>query len=987
MDKIKLFPQMFADVAAEFADKTAIVDRDGARTTTYKELDELSGRVCTALRKAGVKKGDFVPVVLERGMEFIAAELGILKTGAAFIPLSKEYPAARIEHISKDCGASALIDDSFMQQALQESVSEGVEAEADDPAYAIYTSGSTGNPKGILHTYKSVRAATERHFEIVELLQEDVMFSTAPLSFSVMIFEIYFSLSTGLTVHILSDESRKNIIAIQTYISKYRPTIAFFGPQMLRLLSLENTSLRVVIAASERLSNMKGNSFRLLNGYGSSEIGGVILSYPVDRKYDNTPIGKPASSARVRLLDENGNDVQQGQEGELCVIVDYAPVYINLPEQTKKVIVPQPDGKTMIHTGDICRMQEDGNIIYINRKDWMVKINGQRVEPGEIERTLMAYPDIEVAAVKGFTNSNGQTYLCGYYTEKKAFEKKELLEYLNSKLPAYMVPQHLIRLDKMPLNLNGKLDRKQLRAPNPSAEKRNIIPPVNEKQENICRAFCKVLKVKEISIDDDFFEMGGDSIRVMEFLTLLPGLTADNVYKAKTPEQIALVWQESTDTAAEKAGDEVFAEQFDAQGRMRILDGMRYYKKTEEENNMPRLVLRMTEPVDKECLQYAAEKVFMRYRVCRLVVDKDDARFYLKENTRKPVVHKNDGTRYTVCTEENNGYMARIGYQDCEITLDMFHGVNDGQGGIPLLRTLLYYYCEKKYGLDDPNDLGRVMAEREEDPREYANSMLFLTQDSVVPNKKYTWGAAHCISGEQMESLIESKHYQLRVDADELESYMRKNGTSQSAIFVLFMNRAIAECDVLNGKPVIAAVAMDARRAYRAEETMQCCVGTIPVGYDDEIAQLTMPEQLDRTRQMIWDEAKTENIRAAAFGLKKFNEMLEERFQTLEEKRAFCIERNAQAGSKYTYGISYVGEIKLGEGVGKYVKDISAIICANTIPVIIEIVKYQNEYLINYCTHLKDDRYVGRLREMFVTEGIPCTCEQKANFIEALAVF
>ena len=395
----------------------------------------------------------------------------------------------------------------------------------------------------------------------------------------------------------------------------------------------------------------------------------------------------------------------------------------------------------------------------------------------------------------------------------------------------------------------------------------------------------------------------------------------------------------------------------------------------------------MTDPVDPSCLQYAAEKAFGRYRILRLVVESDDVRFYLKENHRKPVVHYNDDRQFSLCTEENNGHMFRIGYRGREITVDMFHGVTDGQGMQPVIQTLLYYYCEKKYGLDDPENPGRIMAERQEDPREYAGSMLFLGEEGEFPRKKDAWEKAYAISGEQMESPIECKRYELRVEADALEHYMRRNGASRTAIFALFTNRAIAECDAVKGDTIVAAVAVDARRAYRAEETMQCCVGTIPVWYDDEIANLPIPEQLDRTRKMIWEEVKVENLRASAFGLKRFNEMLEEKFPTLEEKKAFCVARNEQAGAKYTYGISYVGETKLPAGVAEYVEDVTAMNCANNLPIIIEIKKYKHEYIITYCTHLKEDRYVNRMRELFITEGIPCVCEQKENLVETLADF
>ena len=293
----------------------------------------------------------------------------------------------------------------------------------------------------------------------------------------------------------------------------------------------------------------------------------------------------------------------------------------------------------------------------------------------------------------------------------------------------------------------------------------------------------------------------------------------------------------------------------------------------------------------------------------------------------------------------------------------------------------------EKYGVSDSENIGRRLAEKPEDPREYASSMLFLPQEDAAFGKKKVYSDAFALPGAHIDSHIECKRYELRINADELESYMRRHETSRSSIFILFMNRVIAACHDLKGKPIAAAVAVDARSAYGAQETMQCCVGTVPVWYDDVLARCPISEQLKHTRQMLWDGAKPENIRASAWAIRRFNQTLEENFPGLEEKRAFCRQRNEQAGSMYTYGISYLGEADLGKGVNPYVTDMHIMVCANTVPVIIEIVKYGREYLVSYCTHLENDPYVARFREMFVSQGISCTCEQKANFVETLASF
>ncbi len=613
MEEEKTFLELFEANVRKSPEKTAIVDRDGERCTTYGALDELSGRICTALKKRGVGKGDIIPIYLDRKMEFIAAEIGILKCGAAFVALTLEYPQARVEYIRKDCGGAFVLDEALLAEALLEEPSEAVAVTPKDPAFAVYTSGSTGNPKGILHTHKSLASSVRRHSKVLETTPEDIQLSCGPFSFIVMAVDVYLPLGMGYTTHILPEEKRKNIRKIEAYILEHKITVSFISPQMLKMLSVKHSSLRAIATGSERVSRITGDGYHIFNMFGCSETAGVATAFCIDQQYDNTPIGKAAPEIQALLLDDAGNPVPQGEEGELCIVGDIASQYINLPEQTKKAFVVQEDGRVLFHTNDICRALPDGNLVYVNRKDWMVKINGQRVETGEIEAVLSDIPQVDTAAVKGFQNDYGQTYLCGFYTVKVPVEEAKVRAVLEEKLPEYMIPQHLVQLEKMPVNQNGKLDRKQLKAPDTGKMQREYREPENEKQAAVCRAFEKVLNLEKVGILDNFFEMGGDSIQAMMLSCELNDISVDYIYEGKTPEKIAEFYEETKRMQVNAREDEKFQNQFDEQGRMRILAGMRYYKKTEDENNMPRTTLLLKEEVDPACLEYAAQMTFPRY--------------------------------------------------------------------------------------------------------------------------------------------------------------------------------------------------------------------------------------------------------------------------------------------------------------------------------------------------------------------------------------
>lgn len=556
MNQGQTFMDIFLDRVKEFPDKAAIVDMDGARETTYRELHMLSGRICGVLKNRGVKKGDAVIVCMDRKMEYIASELAVLKCGSAFVPLSPEYPPERIRYIQEDCGAVQVIGEDFLRGPLPAETAEAEPVSPSDPAFIIYTSGSTGNPKGIVHPQKSLSASVKRHGSVFQSTDADIQLSSSPFSFVAMCLDIYTPLSIGQTVHILPEEKRKNIRAIEDYIVSHHITVTFTSPQMLRLFSVEDSDLRLVLTGSERVSHVSGHGYRLLNMYGCSETAAMAACFEVDREYDNTPIGKAGPGIRTVLLDDVGREVPAGEEGELCVIGDIAQTYINLPEQSREVFLPQPDGTVLFRTGDICRELPDGNLLYVNRRDWMVKINGQRVETGEIEVKMAALPGVENAVVKAFVDENGQNYLCGYYVAKTDMTGR-ILSALRETLPDYMLPRFFKRLDTLPKNANGKLDRKALLPPGIEEYKEAYEKPASEIERRLCQGFGEILHCGVTGRRDDFFRLGGDSINVLKLLESLSDLplTPEMVLKGRTPERIAGMIAAEQKTGVQKAAE------------------------------------------------------------------------------------------------------------------------------------------------------------------------------------------------------------------------------------------------------------------------------------------------------------------------------------------------------------------------------------------------------------------------------------------------
>ena len=496
-------------------DFTVFVDQGEGNSFTYAQFDACARTIAGKLRRLGVRPRDFVTVELPRSKEYIASIYAVWLIGAAFAPLSPTYPAERLEYIRADCSAKAIINEKFLRGLDREPPFEGVaEAADDDPSLLIYTSGSTGKPKGVLHTHRSISDAVLRFNAYFDLPQGTRTALATPFPFIVSVHDIFLPLSCCATGYIMPAQVMRDPILLADFIDDNQINFLFISPKMLKVFRPKGQSLQTVYTGSERVSDTFSEAFSLTVMFGQSETAGV-LAFKVDKKYANTPIGKPIGNEKAYILDENG---KPSEEGELCLAGHFASCYLNLPEQTAATFTDNPyagsDGYPgLLRTGDIVRRGEDGNIIFLNRKDWMVKINGQRVEPGEIETVIKNTEGVYDAAVKDFKNRYGQVYLVAYYVEKEPVEPEDLRAAIASKLPPYMIPAFFVRLDKLPVNANGKLDRSALAAPEAGEFKSEYAAPETDMQRAICAAFASVLEVENVGIDDDFFALGGDSIK------------------------------------------------------------------------------------------------------------------------------------------------------------------------------------------------------------------------------------------------------------------------------------------------------------------------------------------------------------------------------------------------------------------------------------------------------------------------------------------
>ena len=528
---------------------------------TYHQLDEMSGRVYAWLKQEGIGKEDFVLINLPRGVLPVIAMIGVWKAGAAWVLVEDTYPAERIRFIREDCGCKTELNAEDWEDVMCMEPLEGhVQADPHDAAFAVYTSGTTGNPKGVLHEYgnleRAVLSIREDGREIIS--GKDSAATLSPLNFVASIIVILAALSKFRAKnYIASYETIKNTAALARLFITKKITATFLTPSYVRMLGGKKTPfLRMLFVGSEPANNVYVEGLDLINIYACSESGFAVGFFRIDRSYSTCPVGHPEVDTKIFLLKEDGTEAADGEIGEMCFEDPYVRGYINLPEQTKAAFV---DG--YFHSGDLAKKDGSGNYVILGRRDDMIKINGNRIEPAEIEAAFKAVLGLDWAAVRGF-DEGGKSFLCAYYKQDVSFDADQVRREMGKRLPYYMIPAYFVKIDEIPLKTNGKLDRKALPRPESGSFQSDYAAPETETQKKLCEAFVKALGLEQVGIHDDFYELGGDSLSAISLITEcdLPNLTSSQVFVGRTPEKIAELYDKKIEETGGKSADERNAE-------------------------------------------------------------------------------------------------------------------------------------------------------------------------------------------------------------------------------------------------------------------------------------------------------------------------------------------------------------------------------------------------------------------------------------------
>ena len=533
-----------------------LYDENLPKGVSFDQLRIISGRVYAYLKERNVGKEDFVMIKLPRGVQPIIATIGVWRAGAAFVIVEDTLAPERIDYIYKDCNCKIAITSKEWEEInLCEPLDGYEETDPHDAAYAVYTSGTTGNPKGVLHEYGNLeRLVRSANFEGEEMFSPGESFAlAAPLNFVASLMALSYSLYRGCgSSYILSYSTVKNPVALIKFLLLKRITLFFLTPTYAKKFAGKTGPfLKKMAVGSEPANNLYLKGVKTFNMYAQSESGVVTSMFVIDKEYDVCPVGKPQFDMKYRVVDDEGNDVPDGEIGEFIFENPYVRGYINLPEETAKAF---KDG--YFYTADLVQILPDGNIAICGRKSDMIKINGNRIEPAEIEAAIKSILKIDWCAVRGFV-SDEHSFICAYYTADIAVDADMLRAELQKRLPYYMIPAYFTKIDSIPVKPNGKMDRNALPKPEIQNIERTYKEPTTEIEAALCNAMQKVLHMERIGIDDDFYEMGGDSLSSMEMLieSGLPGLDAGCIFRGRTPSKIAQLYTEQIENRDPKSND------------------------------------------------------------------------------------------------------------------------------------------------------------------------------------------------------------------------------------------------------------------------------------------------------------------------------------------------------------------------------------------------------------------------------------------------
>ena len=694
--KDKCVHQLFEEQVKRTPDKTAIVACD--KTLTYRELNEEANKIAHSLIEKGIGVGDIVAFMLLRKSYMISTILGILKSGAAYLPIDPDYPQDRIDYMLSDSNAKILITENDIEGLLDNSKTFNpcVSMSSESLCYCIYTSGSTGRPKGTLLTHSNVANYINNNnnnvvHKIIKSLYNSIV-SVTTVGFDIFVTESLLPLVNGMEIVLANEEQSKTQAKLNALLKLTPADVIQTTPTKLKALIANDRELdyikniKTIILGGEVLDVLliedlkKITNADIFNIYGPTETTVWATNAKIE---DNITIGKPIANTQIYIVDKYMQITPIGVIGEICIAGDGVGAgYLNRPELTAEKFIDNPFGKGKLYkTGDLAYWREDGNIAYVGRNDFQVKIRGLRIELGEIENAINSVDGISQSVVVVRKDEAGRQLICAFYTgeEKPA---KVIRDTIGKRLPKYMLPHIFTHIVEMPLTSSGKVNRKAL----PEIDLENIettvefVEPKNEAERNLVDSVKAVLNCEKVSTLDNFFDVGGDSLKAIELASKLESrgyeVQVKTIFECGTIQELAKKL-----SVAEKG-----RENFDYSGDIPATDAqMRVY--TAQSMNSDSTTYNVpyafeVEDVNIDRLQNAVNKLIARHESLRTHFENKDGKIIQiideTADCRVERLKSDDIADFIRPFDLSKSPLLRIGAYGNIVMTDMHHIITDG---------------------------------------------------------------------------------------------------------------------------------------------------------------------------------------------------------------------------------------------------------------------------------------------------------------------
>ena len=549
LDQSETIVSMFRKQAMATPDNTAVVYKD--KRYTYREVDEISDRIAAYIHGKGLKAEDVVSVLIPRCEWMAIASLGVSKAGCAYQPLDPTYPAERLNFMMKDASAKLLIADPELRgivdqytgdvlftndiqnlPTLSEPLPSTLDPRSSSLFILLYTSGTTGTPKGCQLLHYNIATFCNWYQHKFQLNTDCNIAAYASYGFDACMMDLYPALTCGATVHIIPEEIRLDLVALNEYFEKEHVTHSFMTTQVAYQFatSIENHSLRYLLTGGEKLARLTPpNNYTLVNIYGPTECTICITTFNVTEVLKDIPIGAALDNVKLYVVDKAGRRLPVGAAGELWAAgPQVSRGYLNRPEKTAEVYVANPFETSekyahIYRTGDIVRYLPDGNIQFVGRKDGQVKIRGFRIELKEVESIIRQFPGIKDATVQAFDEEGGGKFIAAYIVADEQIDIEALNNFIMDEKPPYMVPAVTMQIDRIPLNQNQKVNKKALPKPEKKAAAQEVESniPMNMLEVKLHRLVADVIKTEDFGVTTILGYVGLTSISAIRLATLI----------------------------------------------------------------------------------------------------------------------------------------------------------------------------------------------------------------------------------------------------------------------------------------------------------------------------------------------------------------------------------------------------------------------------------------------------------------------------------